>query len=84
MSNTSSFSLSLASQAAPFIWGSAQDVSGMTFVSVAAPFVVSGQQKGAEYTYDNRGRLSQIEFTNGSKIMLAYDALGNRTSVIVS
>lgn len=36
---------------------------------------------GAEtYTYDARGRLSSVTYTNGTSIYYAYDAAGNRTT----
>ncbi len=74
-------SLDLPYQAAPFVWGSVQDASGMQLVYQAAPFFITNQPLGATYTYDVRGRLTNVTFTNGTTIVFAYDKLGNRTSV---
>ncbi|MFA6213310.1 MAG: RHS repeat domain-containing protein [Candidatus Obscuribacterales bacterium] len=84
MSNTSSFNLSLAYQAAPFIWGSMQDVSGMTFVSAGAPFLVANQPPGAKYVMDLKGRLSQVIYSSGKSLTYNYDDAGNRTSVVTA
>jgi YD repeat-containing protein len=34
----------------------------------------------AKYTYDNAGRLTQVEYPNGAKIIYTYDKAGNLIS----
>jgi YD repeat-containing protein len=36
------------------------------------------------YAYDNLGRLSRATYSNGVVIAYAYDAAGNRTSVVIT
>jgi YD repeat-containing protein len=36
----------------------------------------------ASYTYDNLGRLIQVDFPSGAKTTYTYDAAGNRTTVL--
>ncbi len=36
------------------------------------------------YAYDNLGRLSRAAYSNGVVIVYAYDAAGNRTSVVTT
>ena len=81
---SSTLNLSLLYQSAPFIWGSTQNALLMSFIAQGAPYVVSNQQSGAQYVMDVLGRLSQINFTNGTTITYNYDAMGNRTSVVTS
>lgn len=73
-----------AYQAAPFIWGSLQDVSGMTSVGSAVPFMVVNDQPGTLYTMDTRGRLTNANLTNSHGIAYNLDDAGNRTSTVVS
>lgn len=84
MSNTSSFNLSLADDAAPFVWGQMQDVSGMTTVYQGAPFMVANQPPGAKYVMDLKGRLSQVIFSSGKTLTYNYDDAGNRVSVVTT
>ncbi len=70
--------------AAPFLWGSVQDASGMTLVAEGLPFVVVNQPPGAKYVNDSLGRLSEVQMTNGTTIVYAYDAAGNRTSTVTT
>lgn len=76
------FNLNSAYKGTPFIGGSLQDVSAMQFVYQGAPFLIANQTPGAKYSYDVRGRLSQIQLTNLTTIVFSYDAMGNRTSVV--
>jgi YD repeat-containing protein len=78
------FSVNAADKAAPFIGGSLQDVSGLTFVSGGLPFLVASQPPGPKYVNDSRGRLTQVNFTNGTQIVYSYDDMGNRTSVVTT
>jgi YD repeat-containing protein len=38
----------------------------------------------ATYTYDSLGRLTQITYANGTIIVIHYDPMGNRTSVVTT
>ncbi|MBP9092508.1 hypothetical protein KBI23_15910 [bacterium] len=82
---TKSFDLgSFAYQGAPFIWGSLADVSGMTAVGGAAPFLVVQDMPGVAYVTDTRGRLTNANLTSGSGLAYNLDDGGNRTSVVTS
>lgn len=82
---TKSFDLgSFAYQGAPFIWGSLADVSGMTAVGGAAPFMVVQDMPGVAYITDTRGRLTNANLTNGQGLAYNLDDGGNRTSVVSS
>lgn len=37
----------------------------------------------ATYQYNNLGRLIKITFANGTTVTYNYDAMGNRTSVVI-
>lgn len=52
-------------------------ITGITNLSVAAPDL-------ATYTYDAQGRITQVTYSNGTKIIYSYDAEGNRTSKTVT
>ena len=85
MAITKSFDLgSFAHQAAPFIWGSLQDVSGMTSVDKASPFLVVPDQPGATFATDTRGRLTNVNVTNGQGLAFNLDDGQNRTSVVTT
>lgn len=82
---TKSFDLgTFAYQAAPFIWGSLQDVSGMTAVDKAAPFLVVQDLPGVSFVTDTRGRLTTANLTNGQGLVYNLDDGGNRTSLVTS
>lgn len=82
---TKSFDLgSFAYQGAPFIWGSLQDVTGMTAVGSGAPFLVAQDMPGVAYVTDTRGRLTNANLTNGQGLAYNLDNGGNRTSVVTS
>lgn len=82
---TKTFDLgTFAYQAAPFIWGSLQDLEGMTTVYQAVPHLGVQNMPGADYVIDTRGRLTQINVTNGQSESHNLDDAGNRTSVVVS
>lgn len=36
------------------------------------------------YTYDSLGRLTRVAYSNGTVITYVYDAVGNRSSVVVT
>lgn len=76
------FDLNSASKGAPFVGGSLQDVSSMTFAYQGVPFVVASQPPGARYVYDLRARLNKANFTNAQSVTYNLDAMGNRTSVV--
>lgn len=38
----------------------------------------------ATYTYDTLGRLTKVTYSNGVVITYAYDAAGNRTTLVVT
>lgn len=75
---------SFAYQGAPFIWGSLVDVSGMTAVTTASPFMVVQDMPGVAYVTDTRGRLTNANLTNGQGLAFNLDNSGNRTSVVTS
>lgn len=50
-------------------------------VALAASAAFAGS---AVYAYDNLGRLSRATYSNGVVIVYAYDAAGNRTSVVIT
>lgn len=82
---TKTFDLgSIAYQAVPFIWGSSQDLSGMTTAYRAVPLVGVQNMPGANYVMDTRGRLTNINLTNGNSESHSFDDAGNRTSVVTS
>ena len=82
---TKSYDLgSMAYQAGPFLWGSLQDVSGMTTAAKAAPFVVVQDLPGVNFTMDTRGRLTNANLTNGQGQAYNLDDAANRTSVVTS
>lgn len=82
---TKSFDLgNFAYQAGPMIWGSLQNVAGMTTVKGGAPFVVAQDMPGTDYVMDTRGRLTNANLTNGQGVAYNLDNAGNRTSVVTS
>lgn len=38
----------------------------------------------ATYTYDALGRLTQVTYDTGTTIVFTYDAVGNRTSRVIT
>ncbi|MBK7750795.1 MAG: hypothetical protein IPL73_21030 [Candidatus Obscuribacter sp.] len=82
---TKSFDLgNFAYQAGPMIWGSLQNVAGMTTVQNAAPFVVAQDMPGTDYVMDTRGRLTNANLTNGQGEAYNMDDAGNRVSVVTT
>ncbi len=82
---TKTFDLgNFAYQAAPFIWGSLQDLSGMTNVYQAAPQLGVQDMPGTDFVMDNRGRLTNVNLTNGQAVAYNLDNAGNRTSVVTT
>ncbi len=73
-----------AYQGSPFIWGSMQDLSGLTVVYQAAPQFGVQDMPGTNYVMDNRGRLTNANLTNGQGVAYNLDNAGNRTSVVTS
>ena len=85
MATTKTFDLgNFAYQAAPVIWGSLQNVSSIPAAQNAAPFVVVQDLPGTDYVTDTRGRLTNINLTNGQAQVHNIDNAGNRTSVVTS
>lgn len=74
----------IAYQAAPFLWGQLQDVSGMNTVYGGQPFVVANDLPGMNFVMDTRGRMTNANLTNGQGVQYNLDDAGNRTSVVVS
>jgi YD repeat-containing protein len=48
--------------------------------STPAPTLTPTLPPAAKYTYDNAGRLTQVEYPNGAKIIYTYDKAGNLIS----
>lgn len=38
----------------------------------------------ATYLYDSVGRLREIQWANGARLVISYDSVGNRTSVVTT
>lgn len=74
--------LNIPYQAVPFVMGSGQDLSGMQVVYQAGPFLGANQERGFSYQMDSLGRLTKTTITQGTTEVIAYDATGNRTSVV--
>ena len=83
---TSTFDLWQAYQAAPVIWGAIQDTTVLAFKSQAAPFITKNEPPASvQYSYDKLGRLVQTSFVpQGTNVATAYDAAGNRKSVVTT
>lgn len=82
---TENFDLGVfAYQGTPFIWGSLQDISGMTTVYQAVPQLGVQDMPGTDYVMDSRGRLTNANLTNGQGVAYNLDDAGNRTSVVTS
>jgi YD repeat-containing protein len=83
---TATFDLWQVSQAAPVIWGSVQDPTALGFVYQAAPFVTKNEPPSSvQYRYDSLGRLIATSFLpSGTSVATAYDAVGNRQSVVTT
>lgn len=81
---TKSFDLGAFSDQGPFIWGSLQDVSGMTAADKGGPFLVVQDMPGVTYVTDTRGRLTNANLTNGQGLAYNLDNGGNRTAVVTS
>jgi YD repeat-containing protein len=73
-----------AYQASPFLPASVQDLSALSFIYQASPFLLTSEKRGTEYLYDSLSRLVKVSFTNGTTIDYNYDSLGNRTSVVTT
>ncbi|MBX9941108.1 MAG: RHS repeat protein [Candidatus Obscuribacterales bacterium] len=73
-----------AYQGSPFIWGSMQDLSGLTVVYQAAPQFGVQDMPGTNYVMDTRGRLTNINLTNGQSQTHNLDDAGNRTSIVTA
>ena len=52
--------------------------------SIALSPVALAAPDSMTITYDAVGRIKQIAFANGTTIVYNYDAVGNRTSVVVT
>ncbi len=82
---TKTFDLgTFAYQAAPFIWGSLQDLSGMTNVYQAAPQLGVQDMPGTDFFMDTRGRLTNVNLTNGQSQTHNLDDAGSRTSIVTA
>lgn len=53
-------------------------------VVVAAAAAVPALAGSAAHTYDSLGRLTKVTYSNGTVITYAYDAAGNRSSVVTT
>lgn len=85
MATTKSIDASnFADRAAPFLWGSLQDLSGMTTVDRAAPFLGVNDLPGLTFVMDTRGRLTNVNSTSGHGLQFNMDDAGNRTSVVTT
>ena len=51
-----------------------------TVAPTLAPTPTPTLPPAAKYTYDNAGRLTQVEYPNGAKIIYTYDKAGNLIS----
>jgi YD repeat-containing protein len=83
---TSTFDLWQAYQAAPVIWGAIQDTTVLAYKYQAAPFVTKNEPPtSVQYRYDSLGRLIATSFIpQGTTVATAYDAVGNRQSVVTT
>lgn len=52
--------------------------------SALALIAFAGAAHAQTYTYDQRGRVTQVQYPNGAKVNYTYDLSGNRTAVAVS
>lgn len=50
-------------------------------ILAAAPAAFAGT---TNYTYDEQGRLVQVQYPNGSTVTYTYDNAGNRTQTVVT
>ena len=48
--------------------------------SIPAATPTTAYKSGVNYTYDNAGRLTQVDYPNGVKIIYTYDKAGNLIS----
>ncbi|MBI5715272.1 MAG: hypothetical protein HZC38_17895 [Chloroflexi bacterium] len=51
-----------------------------TVAPTLAPTLTPTLPPAAKYTYDNAGRLTQVDYPNGAKIIYTYDKAGNLIS----
>ncbi len=51
-----------------------------TIAPTLAPTLTPTLPPAAKYTYDNAGRLTQVDYPNGVKIIYTYDKAGNLIS----
>ncbi|MBI5715274.1 MAG: RHS repeat protein [Chloroflexi bacterium] len=51
-----------------------------TVAPTLAPTPTPTLPPAAKYTYDNAGRLTQVDYPNGAKIIYTYDKAGNLIS----
>ena len=51
-----------------------------TTAPTLAPTLTPTLPPAAKYTYDNAGRLTQVDYPNGVKIIYTYDKAGNLIS----
>ena len=78
------FNLNVAYKAGPFVKGSARDATPFQMVYQGAPFFVASQERGFTYQMDSLGRLTKTTITQGTTQQVAYDASGNRTSIVTT
>lgn len=77
-----SYVLSPGEKSEPTARGVLQKTDTLNYISEAAPYFVS--EPTTLYTYDKLGRLTLTQWANGQSQSVAFDTMGNRTSLATS
>lgn len=70
----------LALVCAMFLSACGGDNKTPTVAPTLAPTPTPTLPPAAKYTYDNAGRLTQVDYPNGARIIYTYDKAGNLIS----
>jgi YD repeat-containing protein len=60
------------------------ELAALTLAALLLASAVPSFAASASYTYDALGRLVQVTYDNGTIIVYAYDAAGNRTTKTIT